>query len=727
VRLKNTIKGILNSYSVIFFSEKPLFALILVLVSFFDLYSGICGLAAGITANLASELTGFDRYKTEKGYYGFNAVLVGIVMGLTLEFNAVVFVLIIIGAVMTLFVSVFLERILSKYGLPYLSLPFLLVYWTISLSVRDVPLLILSPRDIYFVNFLYGIGGEQLLQVYYWWSGFIAAESLRTYFLSLGSIFFQHKIVSGVFIAAGLLYFSRIAFSLSLIGFYAAYLFYPVVGIKLNELLFSYIGFNFVLVAIAVGAYFYIPSKKSYLWTVLLMPVIVLVSIAGIKIFTPLNLMVYSLPFNVVTISFLLVIKSRLYGQNGLEEISQQYGTPEENLYNYVNNNHRYKDNVFFSMRLPFFGEWVVSQGHKTTQTHRDKWQYAWDFVIRDKDHRTYANHGVRLEDYYCYNKAVIAPAPGTIEEIIDGVPDNLVGGVNMEANWGNSIVIKHSDGFYSQMNHLKPGSFRVSKGEWVRSGQVLASCGNSGRSPEPHLHFQFQAVPGIGAETINYPFGYYLQTNNNTIDYKSFSRPMLSDTVGNFEINPIMKNAFSFVPGQKIKFEVCTHGKTGTVDWEAITDIYNVSYLYCKKTNSYAYYSNDEKVFYFYRFAGNKKSLLYYFFLLAYKMPLGFYENLVVKDTVAVNYVYTKIGLFIQDFIAPFYIFMNADFNLVYTSKDDELNPGELNISSSVTKKFFNFNLKSLNFELSVSRNGVSKIVVVTPGRRTEAECIEV
>jgi len=723
VKLKNTINGILNSYSVIFFSEKRLFAVILIAVSFFDIYSGICGIAAGISANLAAELTGFDRLKTEKGYYGFNAVLFGIVMGLTLEFNAVVFFLVIIGAFMTLFTAVFLESILSKYGLPFLSLPFLIVYWIVSLGIRDVPLLVLSPREIYFVNFLYGLGGEQLINVYYWWNGFIVAESLRTYFLSLGSIFFQHKIISGIFIAAGLLYFSRIAFSLSLIGFYTAYIFYPFVGIKLNEMLFSYIGFNFILVAIAVGAYFYIPSRKSYLWTVLLMPVIVLVSIAGIKIFTPLTLMIYSLPFNIVVIAFLLVMKARLYGQKGLEEVSLLYGTPEENLYNYVNNNHRYKDNVYFSMRLPFFGEWVVSQGHKTNQTHRDKWQYAWDFVIRDNENKTYKNHGVRLEDYYCYGKAVIASSSGIVEEIIDSVPDNIIGNVNLESNWGNSIVIKHGDGFYSQMSHLKPGSFKVIKGEWVKAGQVIAACGNSGRSPEPHLHFQFQTQPAVGSETVDYPFGYYLEKNTGT-KYSSFKRPLMNDIVGNFETSALMKNAFNFIPGKKIKFEIPASGKRKHVEWEIVTDIYNISYLFCKETNSYAYYVNDDRVFYFYRFAGSKKSLLYYFFLLAYKMPLGFYENLEVEDTVAVNYVYSKPGLFIQDFIAPFYIFMNADYKMVYARKDDDLNPGTLTLVSSVTKRFFGFTLKSMDFELTVSRKGLCKLSVDARGRKMGAVC---
>jgi len=62
-------KSILNSYSIVFFSDKLIFAGILLLVSFFDYFAGFCGLISVITAYIVAESLGFDKLKIEKGLY----------------------------------------------------------------------------------------------------------------------------------------------------------------------------------------------------------------------------------------------------------------------------------------------------------------------------------------------------------------------------------------------------------------------------------------------------------------------------------------------------------------------------------------------------------------------------------------------------------------------------------------------------------------------------------
>jgi murein DD-endopeptidase MepM/ murein hydrolase activator NlpD len=57
----------------------------------------------------------------------------------------------------------------------------------------------------------------------------------------------------------------------------------------------------------------------------------------------------------------------------------------------------------------------------------------------------------------------------------------------------GNSVLIKHADGEYCLLAHLKRGSVRVRVGEAVKQSQEIGRCGHSGNSTEPHLHFQFQ------------------------------------------------------------------------------------------------------------------------------------------------------------------------------------------------------------------------------------------
>ncbi|HZL81707.1 MAG TPA: M23 family metallopeptidase [Demequina sp.] len=40
-------------------------------------------------------------------------------------------------------------------------------------------------------------------------------------------------------------------------------------------------------------------------------------------------------------------------------------------------------------------------------------------------------------------------------------------------------------------MAHLRQGSARVRVGDRVRQGDVVAACGNSGNSTQPHVHLQ--------------------------------------------------------------------------------------------------------------------------------------------------------------------------------------------------------------------------------------------
>ncbi|WP_326659694.1 M23 family metallopeptidase [Streptomyces sp. NBC_00385] len=62
----------------------------------------------------------------------------------------------------------------------------------------------------------------------------------------------------------------------------------------------------------------------------------------------------------------------------------------------------------------------------------------------------------------------------------------------------GNHLVLDLGDGTYAMYAHLRSGSLRVRVGEEVRAGQMLAECGNSGNSTEPHVHFQLMDDPDL-------------------------------------------------------------------------------------------------------------------------------------------------------------------------------------------------------------------------------------
>lgn len=70
----------------------------------------------------------------------------------------------------------------------------------------------------------------------------------------------------------------------------------------------------------------------------------------------------------------------------------------------------------------------------------------------------------------------------------------------------GNHLVLDLGDGTYAMYAHLRRGSLRVRVGEGVRAGQVLAECGNSGNSTEPHVHFQLMDDPDLDV-AVGIPF----------------------------------------------------------------------------------------------------------------------------------------------------------------------------------------------------------------------------
>ena len=107
-----------------------------------------------------------------------------------------------------------------------------------------------------------------------------------------------------------------------------------------------------------------------------------------------------------------------------------------------------------------------------------------------------FKNTGKANEDYLGYGKEIVAPANGTVVEVIDGIRENYPGVRNVYAQIGNAIIIQHSSKEYSVLAFLKQGSIRVKVGDRITRGQVIAQYGSSGNATEPSLHFHLQDSP---------------------------------------------------------------------------------------------------------------------------------------------------------------------------------------------------------------------------------------
>ncbi|MFG2129647.1 M23 family metallopeptidase [Streptomyces sp. NPDC048751] len=64
---------------------------------------------------------------------------------------------------------------------------------------------------------------------------------------------------------------------------------------------------------------------------------------------------------------------------------------------------------------------------------------------------------------------------------------------------YGNQIVIKMSDGTYTQYGHLS--SIGVSVGQQVTPGQQIGLSGATGNTTGPHLHFEARTTPEYGSD----------------------------------------------------------------------------------------------------------------------------------------------------------------------------------------------------------------------------------
>ncbi len=706
-KIKSFYSSVLNSYSQIFFSENKLFAGLLLIVSFLDFWAGIFGLISVLTANITAYILGYYKLSIKKGLYGFNALLVGLGTGIIFEPSIELTVVVIFAALLTFFITIALEGFLAKYALPYLSIPFLFGIWVILLATKDFSALGLSERSIYTYNELYALGGKNLVNLYDWFNNIQGFQSLKIYFLSLGAIFFQNNILAGIIIAFGLLYYSRIAFSLSVIGFWSAYLFYQLTGADFSALAYTFIGFNYILTSIAVGGFFVIPSVKSYFWTLILLPITVILTASLGHVFTVWQISIYSLPFNIIVLLFIYVLKLRFNKHNKLTDTFTRQATPEQSLYLYHTAVEEFKNKNFYPLNLPFKGDWTVMQAHNGNYTHKDKWRHAWDFVIKDDEGKQYSGTGNFCKDYYCYEKPVFAPAGGFISEISDNIPDNKIGDINTEQNWGNSIVIKHGEYLFTQISHLKEGSIEIKKGEYVKKGDILAKVGNSGHSPYPHIHFQIQTTPYIGSETLDYPIHNFIVKREKKIELVAFGKPKKDRIVAPVTNEKISEHALHFVAGKKLHV---LFNETET-EWIIRKNILNQTYIFDKKNNATAYFYENDAGIYFTNFYGNKKTELFHFFNALYNVRKSFYKGTETESTIRPDLFFNKPTMFIQDFIAPFYIFLKSKFRLEYLEKNDDFVPDFVKLKSEISKIFFNRVINKMVYDILINKSGKIKI----------------
>lgn len=92
----------------------------------------------------------------------------------------------------------------------------------------------------------------------------------------------------------------------------------------------------------------------------------------------------------------------------------------------------------------------------------------------------------------------ILAARAGTVTAIKGQYQD----GTKQKANF---VKIQHDDGTVAEYYHLTQNGPRVSVGDRVTQGQLVALSGNTGDSSQPHLHFQVEACAGQGSIPVTF------------------------------------------------------------------------------------------------------------------------------------------------------------------------------------------------------------------------------
>ena len=662
-------RAILHSYSMLFFSQHRGLAALLVVASFGHPWAGAAGLGAATLAVAGARLGGFRRDYTDLGAYSFNALLVGLALPLFFAPGWALAALVAVGAGLALLLSVALGGWLGGRGLPFLSLPFVLVLWLLVLGAPAWPALAPAEPGVYWLNDMYAVGGPRLAAVASWAHNYPWPPLLATYLRALSAVVLQDSAWAGLLVAAGLLWHSRIAFSLSVLAFGGAWALPYATGAAGSPEAYN-LGANYIVAAVAVGGVFVVPSLASYGWALLSVPMTAVLLGALGPLLAKAGLPALSLPFCGTALLFLYVLLLREKPGRWLVLVPVQRYSPEENLYAHLTQNDPPAHAGTVPLALPFLGAWRCTQGYSGGgPTHQGAWGQALDFAITDAEGCTYHGAGQALGDYYCFNKPVLAAADGVVEEVVQNVPDNAIGEVNLRQNWGNTVVLRHAPGVYSQLSHLRAHSVRVRPGDAVRRGDVLAACGSSGRSPEPHLHFQVQATPAIGSPTLAYPLAHFLVAGAAACPCQPADEhllvnavPQLDSTVRSPAPQPQLSQALHLPPGYRLVAQAVD--ATEKQLWEVFTDAYNARYLRCHHTGAVAYFEQDEVLLRFTAFYGSRHSWLYAFYLAAYRVPLVYLPQPTAAPLPLTVVRSPWLG-WVQDALAPFFRFVKPRYEL--------------------------------------------------------------
>lgn len=694
-RLQFALDGVIRSYSQILFNTSRPVGILLLAATVVAPVPAIFGLSAVLLALGLARAFGFSPENIRSGLFGYNALLLGLGLGALYEPSWTIVGLLVVATILAvLATATFNSALGASYNLPTLTLPFLLVFYLLSALV-------------------YHLKGVALLP--YEYSPFLLGEWLphpvASYLKSLGAIFFLPRFDAGLMVMAALLVYSRIGFVLSLLGFAIAYpLSLYLVAVPDAELHLM-MGYNLILVAVALGGVWFVPKPSSFVFAAAAVLMSAVLTVAGRNLLGRVGLPLLILPFNLTVIPILYAMRQRIRDSYP-KSVDFAMGTPEQNLNYYQTRMERFGYLYYVKFTLPFRGRWVCTQGNDGPHTHKGPWRHGLDFEVKGQDGELHRGAGKKAEEFHCFGLPVLAPADGTVAKVVTKVEDNRIGEINTEDNWGNLVMLYHGPGLYSVMAHLAHGSIKLKVGDVVRRSDQIGLCGNSGRSPMPHLHFQLQGTARLGAPTLPVAFHEIVEVADEQEELRARLLPDDGSVVRNLDSEPEIARLFSFPIGEK--FMLATAESEGQrEEIESEIDLFGNLSLRCPKNSARLFFENKDSAFIVYDYLGPLRSALYLTYVALPRVPFETGGHIRWKDHLASRYFHPWPTRLLRDFVSPILNFKGLEMHYTLKRKGD----GVLVTGRSAAKGRGGVPLVSTSAEMA-DRKGLMRVEVTARGK---------
>lgn len=614
-KLRLHVNAVLNSYSELFFIQGLRSGLLILGVCFLNPSGAIASIIALVSAYSFARLIGFNQVFLNSGFYTYNPILVGLSIGFHFKLTLITILLIIVAGILTFVITVVLAQVMyQQMGIKILSLPFVIVSSLVYLAIGQFSGLV--------VQGLQPTPHETLINLPIWMIGF---------FSSLGAIIFMPSVTAGMLLFIMMILSSRIMPIMAIMGFFVGATIMGLFTGSMNQAFLDVNNFNYILIAIALGSVFLIPSIKSYMIACIGVGLSTCLVGASKVFWATYGIPMFTLPFNIVTLSFTYLLGIVNYADRPI--IFKE--TPEKTLDHFLTTKKRF-NYTGIAIHLPFTEKWQVWQGFDGQWTHKGPWKHGYDFIQVDCNGSSFNNKGQKLSDYYCFNQPVTSPVKGQVVQVINHLPDNPIGSVDTVNNWGNMVLIYDARGIYIELSHFAQESIAVVAGDWVEVGTVLGRCGNSGYSPQPHVHIHVQETAIMGSPTIPFTFFNYIQ--NSVITTQGL--PVENQSVAPCLFDLYYDQITTFMLDDLLVFSVQDNG-VDQPDLHLTVKMDVDGSFFFQSDSAKLYFGKQNETFYCYHMSGVDPYLAVIFKALP-KMPLSYNSNAQWTD-----YFPDDVGLF--------------------------------------------------------------------------------